>query len=208
MENTDLNQSLKTALEEFKQYLELQLKLNKAVFVKKAGEFTGQLFLSLTLGGIFGFALLFFTFSFANWWEVMYGSVAQGYLIAGGFYLVIGILVYLFRESLIFSKFRKDFGEALFNDESSITKQRIISKPEELDAYIRLTKEKTEKQEAVIRKKLVELGTVFNFQNLARKFISSAYHSMVTTSNIAKAVYLVTSHLKRKRRKKKKKLKA
>jgi len=203
MESNDLNQPLKTALDELKVYLDLQIKLNKAVFGKKAEEISSQLSLILILTGIAAFFLLMVTFGFVHWYAESHGTLWAGYLLAAGFYFLLGLIIFLFRNSLISKPLRKSINETLMENETGITVMSDMSDEKFLNKYILTVKEKIVKQEVVVKQNFENLGTVYNLHNITRQMLSNAYESLLTTTNMAKAVYFLTSKLKRKRKPKK-----
>ncbi len=208
MESNNMNQPMKTALNELKVYLDLQLKLNKAVVGKKAEELSSQLFLVLIMAGIAAFVLLFLTFGFVSWYAVHWGQEWVGYLLVSAFYLLVGILIYLFRDAFVSKPIRKNINEMLLDEELDLP---VGVKPSDkvfFNVYIQLVKEKANRQEAVLKQSFKNIGESFNVEHVFRKMLVKTYQSFVTTKNIAKAVYYVSSKLRGKiRHKKKKKLK-
>ena len=101
MEREDINRPLKKALDEAKVYVDLQIKLNKALIAKKAEEFSSNLFLGLIFLFIAAFLMLFITLGFVSWYAENYGDQYVGYLIAAGFYLFVAFIIYIFRDTFV-----------------------------------------------------------------------------------------------------------
>lgn len=69
----------------------------------------------LLIGGIGSIALLFLSLSAAFWFGNMLGSTAEGFLIVGGFYVLIGIIMFLLR-SKIEKPLLKEFSKFYFDE--------------------------------------------------------------------------------------------
>ncbi|MBA4745297.1 MAG: hypothetical protein H2058_08565 [Muricauda sp.] len=69
----------------------------------------------LLIGGIASIALLFLSLSAAFWLGSMLGNTAEGFLIVGGFYVLIGIIIFLLR-SKIEKPLLKEFSKFYFDE--------------------------------------------------------------------------------------------
>lgn len=69
----------------------------------------------LLIGGIASIALLFLSLSAAFWLGSMLGNTAEGFLIVGGFYVLIGIIMFLLR-SKIEKPLLKEFSKFYFDE--------------------------------------------------------------------------------------------
>lgn len=70
----------------------------------------------LLIGGIVSIALLFLSLSAAFWLGTLLESTAKGFLIVGVFYVLIGIIIFLFRKRLekpLLKKFSKFYFDEL-----------------------------------------------------------------------------------------------
>ncbi len=208
MEKENINGPLKAALDEAKVYIDLQIKLNKAVIAKKAEEFSSNLFLGLIFLFVTAFLMLFITLGFVSWYADNYGDQYVGYLIAAGFYLLVALIVYLFRGALVESPLRKLINKSVLDDAAEFVENPDISDKTFTDKYMLAVKERVIKQEAIVKQSYENIGKVYNFENISKQLLSNIYHSVVTTANIAKVFYTLTTKLKgRKQKKEHKKLK-
>ena len=156
----------------------------------------------LVVTGLVVFILFFATFGFVHWYADRYGSLYEGFFIAAGFYLLVTVLVLLFKNRLINKPVRKNINKSISEGVSDLPAAVSPEDEEFADKLILQLHEKIVKQEEVLRKSFGNLESVFNMENLLRQFANNAIHSIVTTTNIAKAVYFLTSRLKRKKQKK------
>ncbi len=202
MDRENINGPLKTALDEAKVYVDLQIKLNKAVFAKKAEEFSSNLFLGLIFLFIAAFLMLFITLGFVSWYADNYGDQYVGYLIAAGFYLVVALIIFMFRDAFVEKPLRKLINKSVLDDAKDFVDNPDISDKTFTDKYILAVKERVMKQEAIVKQSYENIGKVYNFENITRKLMTNIYRSVVTTANIAKVFYTLTSKLKGRRHKK------
>ncbi len=204
MNNNELKAPIKEFLDEIKSYIDGQLEYNKVIFRKKGGEFTAQLVLFVMLFGILAFVGLFLSFAFVYWYAQNGGTMTFGFLIVCIFYLFIALIIFAFRESLIFSKIRKLMAKNLAsNDEKEFFKGApFANDPAALEKYLEYLRKQNHKKEVQLEHQFNKLGESFNMVNLTRNLVKSGLHAIMTTSNMVKAAYQLTKRVKTKNRKK------
>ena len=212
MDNDNLGTSLIETLEEFKAYIENQVTYNKLLLTKRVGEFSSYLILFILLLGFSGLVLLFLSFAFAGWFDDITDlGTGAGYLVVAGIYIVLGLIVYVFRYRLIFNPTRKLFGEIFFGENESSDNSTIFASRQSLSDNIKEAHGALLKQQDILTQKFNDLGQIFTFSNIAHQLIGKAYSSLMSTSNIAAFAYRLVKKVKwfteRKTRKNKKKLK-
>ncbi|MBO0342063.1 MAG: phage holin family protein [Bacteroidota bacterium] len=70
----------------------------------------------LLIGGVGFIALLFLSLSAAFWFATMLGNTAEGFLIVGGFYVLVGIIFFLMKKKIekpLLKKFSKFYFDEL-----------------------------------------------------------------------------------------------
>jgi len=203
MGNSDFRQPIKELIDEVKTYVDLQLEYNKVVFRKKSAEIVGRLVLFSMLFGVFVFVLMFLSFAFVNWYAWQGGTRMGGFLIVSVFYLFIALILYAFRESIIFSTIRKILGKNLSSTrEKQFLAGTSFSSEKMTDKYLEQLKDKNRKQENHIQQQLNAVNEAFNVMNIAKAMINSGIQAFVTTSNIIRTVFQLSKRLKAKNRKK------
>lgn len=60
------------------------------------------------------FVLLLLALAFSYWYGERYGSISEGLIISAGFYIVLALLIYLFRKSLISNTIIRECAELFF----------------------------------------------------------------------------------------------
>ena len=202
MGNADFKQPVKILLDELKKYVDLQLEYNKVAYRKKSAEMMGQLILFAMLFGVFVFVMMFLSFAFVNWYAAQGGTRMAGFLWVTAFYLLIALIIYAFREPLIFSTLRKILGKHL----SSMQEKQFIAgasfaNEKMTDKYLEHLKDKNRKQENSIRQQVQTVNEAFNMVNIAKAMIHSGIQAFVTTRNIIQTAFQLTQKLKTKHKK-------
>jgi len=204
MDQNDLNAPVKEFLDEIKKYIDGQLEYNKILLRKKGGAFTSQLVLFMMLFGIFVFITMFLSFAFVNWYAENGGSRTSGFLIVSVVYLFMALIIFAFRESLLFSPIRKTFAKNLSSQEE---REFFKGTPYAYNAsatekYIEYLRKQNKKQELHLQQQMNNLSKQLNIVNLTKNYVKSGLQAMMTTTNMVKAAYQLTKKLKRKNRKK------
>ena len=197
MESNRLEDSLKDTLAGLQYYVDLQVKYNKLLFAKKTGEFSSFFITFLLLTGIFSFALLFLSFAFVEWYTAHYGDRLTGRLIVGVFYLVVGLIVFLFRKSLIKKPVRRFLGMMLSTetDEDGIS---VFKTKATLNKSIHKYKKAIKTQEKDLKDKFDKLGSDFSFPKIIQNAARATYQSFMTAKNMARLSYFIMNSIKTK----------
>ncbi len=208
MEDTDFGAPLQEAFESLKDYFDQLLEYNKLVMGKKAGEFFAFTMLFVWLGLLAALILVFLSFAFVWWFSGMgFGETYVGYLIVSLFYFLLGLLIFIYREKLIFNPIRKLLGNILYEDDEEEADEAIhFSTKELLDHKIIKSKKSLQYKEAEMKKHFSGLGETYTFSSISQKLFKTAYQSIMTTSNIARFTYLLVRKLKSGKKKKHKEI--
>ncbi len=207
MGNADFKQPLKALIDELKKYIDLQLEYNKVAYRQKSSEMMGQLLLFAMLFGIFVFVVMFLSFAFVNWYAVHGGTRTGGFLWVTAFYLFMALILYAFREALLFSKLRKILGKNLSSQQEKQFRAGAGFDDEKVTAkYLEHLKDLNRKQEESVKHQFQTVNASFNMINITKAMIHQAVQAFVTTRNIIEATFQLTQKLKNRRRKNKKQI--
>ncbi len=207
MGNADFKQPLKELVDELKRYIDLQLEYNKVAYRQKSAEMVGQLLLFAMLFGVFVFVVMFLSFAFVNWYATHGGTRTGGFLWVTAFYLFIALILYAFRETLLFSKLRKILGKNLSSQQEKQFRAGAGFDDEKITAkYLDHLKDLNRKQEDAVKQQFQTVNASFNMINITKAMIHQAIQAFVTTRNIIEATFQLTQKLKNRRRKNKKQL--
>lgn len=98
---SDTVNHIKTLYTECKNYVETSVELYKLSAVDKIADVLSSLFSKVILALIAFTFIVFFNLAIAFLISEKLGSYSQGFLIVSMFYLVIAIVAYIFRKSLV-----------------------------------------------------------------------------------------------------------
>ena len=99
MEDQEL--TAETLFEKTKCYTNTSIELYKLKAIDKSADMISTLVKRLTLAVFFIFCFLFLNAGLALWIGETLGSTSFGFLIVAGFYAVMGIVLYIFRNKWI-----------------------------------------------------------------------------------------------------------
>lgn len=205
MDSKNIDGSLKNSLMGLQHYVDLQIRYNKLLLGKRMGEIAAIFTLIIILSIFFSFAVLFLSFFFVDWYAEHIGSRYIGNIIVFGFYLLIGIIILIFREPLIIGPIRKMFANN-FSAKDGEEVSTFRSK-EAIDLQLKNYRETIKEEEEHLKESFEKLGQSFTLANIIQSAGRSIYNSFVTTTNIARLTYNLVSRLKGKVSKKKKRKK-
>lgn len=94
-------------LEQLKSYVNMRIDYFKLQVAEYLIRFFSSLTLFIVIFWIAFFAVFFGSFAFAYWFGETTGMWAVGFLIVAGFYILLAVLVYVFRRILIIRPFTK-----------------------------------------------------------------------------------------------------
>jgi len=204
MKDNEFKAPMKETLDEIKKYIDGQMEYNKVLFRKKAGEFSSQFILFMMIFGIFVFIAMFLSFAFVNWYAENEGTRTSGFLIVSVVYLFIALIIFAFREPLVFSTLRKILAKNLSSTEEREFFKGVpfASDASSMDKYIEYLRKQNRKQEVHLQQQFNKLGESFNMVNVAKNLIKQGMKAFMTTTNIIKTAYQLSKRVKAKNRKK------
>lgn len=190
MEQHNFKTPFKATLEDIKKYLELKLEYNKVVTRKKMGEVAGHLALFMMLFGIFVIIILFLSLAFVNWYADQIGTRVNGFLIVTLGYLFIALILFAFKESLIFSPLRKFLAKTFSSmDEKDFFGGRTYSDTRSAEKYIGFLEKQNRKQEHILQDQLRGLENHLNWVNITKNAFSTFLQSVSTARTLIKTAY-------------------
>lgn len=197
MEYDDIFTPLKDALEELKLFIEKEITYNKLIWTKRMGELSSYLLLLVLLLGFGSFVLLFISFAFAGWFGEITGlGIGTGYIAVAAGYAVFGILIFVYRQKLIFNPSRRILGKILFDDDKSTNSTTTFETVKSLSKHIEEVHIELQEQKETLTNKINDLENSFNVTNITKQIIGKAYDSLLTTSNIAKFTFSLIKRVK------------
>ena len=190
MEESNFKAPLRKALEEIQKYIDLQLEYNKVLTRKRTGDTVGQLFLMGVMGFLFLFLLLFLSLAFVNWYAVHVGSRTDGFLILSLFYLFLSLVVFAFKQTLIFNPLRKFLTKNFSSkEEQDFFAGKVNHDPQSTKKYIEYLQKQNRKQEQELQHQFREIEKQFNWVNITKNAVTSILQTLSTTTVAIKTAY-------------------
>lgn len=100
MESRKISEDFYSLSENIKEYIRLKLDLYKLLVVEAAAQLISSLIITLVVLLLAVFFLFFLALAFVYWYGEVAGHMYVGALIVTGFYLVISVIVYIFRDKI------------------------------------------------------------------------------------------------------------
>lgn len=197
MDEVDFKVPLKEAVEGIKGYVGQQLRFHKMLLAKHTGDLSAYFVLFAILLFIGAFTCLFLSFAFVGWYSDRYSSPFAGYLILAGFYLLLSILLFVFRDRFIFNPLRKLITGIFFSGDNyfDLGNKEGFSSKEDLDHQIQWVKEDLIKREASLKATIDKLGLDYSLSSMASRFIKNTYKTLMTTKNVARLSFFLVQKL-------------
>ncbi|MEJ2595744.1 MAG: hypothetical protein P8100_11625 [bacterium] len=196
MDKIKLDDALRAVFGELQEYFDLQLKYNKILLAKKMGDLISHLALFVIILGISGFLFLFLSLAFAEWFNEQVDVPYAGHLIVAGFYLLLAVILILFKESLVFNPIRTMLGNiVLGDDDDEDSHEKASRRPEVIRMRLHTYKQLIKKKEERLGEMFDGLSQHLTFTNIVQTIVRNAYTSYVTTSNIVKTAYSLVKRI-------------
>jgi hypothetical protein len=117
MESQNLKDNVSEISENVKAYIRLKTDLLKLTLTEKVSLIISTLLISVILFLIFLFISMFVSIAFIFWFRDHAGPLYVGALIVAGFYLLVGVIVFLMRNSLFIDPLVSQISKILLEEE-------------------------------------------------------------------------------------------
>jgi hypothetical protein len=117
MEQKKVSESIAEMTEQVKTYVQLRIDLFKLSLTEKLATLTTTLLISIIFFIVFLFFTLFLSLAFIFWFREYAGAAWVGSLIVAGFYILIGIVVFLLRDKLFLNRIVTQISKILLEEE-------------------------------------------------------------------------------------------
>lgn len=119
MSGNQLSENIAELSAHVKSYIQSHINLLKLEIIENLSRISTFFASVLVMIIIIASALLFFTFGFSYWFGETYGNYALGFLISGGFYILLGIIFCIFRKRIIGNKIIRSLSNIFFREEDN-----------------------------------------------------------------------------------------
>jgi hypothetical protein len=118
MKNTSLAESLSELKEVVIEYLDARIGLAKAILLEKLSKIGTYFLTAMAIIIVIASMLMLLIFAFSFWYGNYYGNIYQGFMISAGFYLLVGIVIFIFRRTIFSNNIIRNVGRILFTEEN------------------------------------------------------------------------------------------
>ena len=117
MESPKFSENITDLIEQVKNYVHLRINIFKLNLTEKLATLVTTLLISIIFFIVFLFFTLFLSLAFIFWFREYAGAAYVGSLIVAGFYILIGIVVYLLRDKLFLNRVVTQISQILLEEE-------------------------------------------------------------------------------------------
>jgi Putative Actinobacterial Holin-X, holin superfamily III len=118
MESPKFSENIIDLIDQVKNYVKLRINLFKLNMTEKMATLTTTLLISVIFFIIFLFFTLFLSLAFIFWFREYIGAAYIGALIVAGFYILLGIVVFLLRDKLFLNRVVTQISKILLEEEN------------------------------------------------------------------------------------------
>jgi hypothetical protein len=118
MESQNLKDNVSEISENVKAYIRLKTDLLKLTLTEKVSLIISALLISVILFLVFLFISMFVSIAFIFWFRDHAGPLYVGALIVAGFYLLVGVIIFLMRNSLFIDPLVTQITKILLEEEN------------------------------------------------------------------------------------------
>lgn len=124
MDIEKLYKDVNETFENIKSYFDLKIELFTIILYEKILKVFSSILAVIIIAIFLLFFIFFMSLAFVAWYGQETGSFAQGYLIAGLFYLILGIIIYLARNKIFLNPIIKKISKTIFNTENEFSHKK------------------------------------------------------------------------------------
>ena len=117
MESPKISESIAELTNQVKNYVQLRIDLFKLNLTEKLATLTTTLLISIIFFIVFLFFTMFLSLAFIFWFKEYAGNAWLGSLIVAGFYILVGVTVYLLRDRLFLNRVVVQISKILLEEE-------------------------------------------------------------------------------------------
>jgi hypothetical protein len=119
MENKSLSENLSILNDSVKKYLNARLELAKIKMMAKATRIGTYFFSTMVVLITLAFFFLFLAFAFSFWYAENFGNIYEGFLLSGGGFVVLGLIILLLRNQIFSNSIVRNIADILMSDEEN-----------------------------------------------------------------------------------------
>ncbi len=193
----DFTRPISAISNEFKRYINLRINSMGLALNKKMADFMSQIIIILILAGVFSMIVLMLSFAFVFWYGSNVGTYYHGFLIVSLVYMLIGLVIYYFREPLLMNPLIKKLHAKQFELTDELgDKSLVINSKEDMEKHLEIMELQIVQSELLMHKYLRDIGETLTPSNL----LNSMMTYVLTSSNVMMSGALLLLRYLRKRK--------
>ncbi len=205
MENTSQN-PINELPNQLKDYINVKIDLISLFVVKKLSKMIPLFVLAFILAFTFLFFTLFMSHAFINWYEDYIGKASTAALIVSGFYLLLGLIFFIFRKALIYRPIQKSIIDDLsFKDINSNSEIDKISSIEDMENELSKLKTRSEKTEEELSDAFDDIKYFYSFDAIKSRFFTNILENPKPAIGAILQSIMTVQNFRTKRKKKREK---
>ena len=159
---------------QIKASLNAKIDLFSLFLIKKLSKIVPLFVLGLILGFIFLFFTLFLSHSFIAWYEDYVGKGSTAALIVSGFYLLLGIIIFVFRKKIIYAPIHTAIIEGLnFKEVHTASQIGEIHTVKDLDEELEKSKVNSEILDEELNDSINDAKDYYTFDSIKSRFFTN-----------------------------------
>lgn len=166
----DNNPAFKTA-DLMKSYVNLRIDITLLSISKKLSHAAAYFVFAIIIGFIALFVSLFLSLSLSEWLADVLNMPGSGNLIVSIIYILLGVLVFVFKKPLILDPISKNIGSLV--DISDINQKSAIQEDQGIEGTLEHLKQDLEDIETSFDQNIIKIKEYYSFEQLKDRFITS-----------------------------------
>lgn len=179
-------------VDQIKKYVNLKIDIVLVSISSKLSNAAAYFVFALILGFIFLFISLFLSLSLSTWLAEILGMPGLGNLIVSAIYIIIGILVFIYRKPLILDPISNNIGKMM--DVSDLHNDSSVKPNETLDEALIQLKSQLKESEDGIDLNINQIKEYYSFEHMKDRFLKSLVNnpkSLINTLLILREIVLI-----------------
>ncbi|MCK5846087.1 MAG: phage holin family protein [Bacteroidales bacterium] len=203
MDYSDSENPINDLPDQIKTSINARIDLYSLFIIKKLNKLIPLFILGLVLGFIFLFFTLFLSHAFIAWYEDYIGKGSTAALIVSGFYLLLGIILFVFRKQILYNPIQKGLvSELNFKEIHPSSEIGKISCNEDIDTALESSKLKSEEADDDLGFAINELKYYYTFDSIKSRFFTNIVENPKPLIGAILQGFMSVQSFKSKRRKK------
>jgi hypothetical protein len=154
-----------------KDYINIKLDIFLLNISKKISNAAGYFVFAIIIGFIFLFVSLFLSLSLSEWLAVVLNMPGMGNLIVSAIYIIIGFIIFKYRDPLIIRPVSKNIDKAMVL--SDLHKDSAIDGSMDTDTALQAMNQKLKDTERGIEDHVNNIKNYFSYEEMKNRFLQS-----------------------------------